>query len=251
MTKARLQGLPMHALLELSHKENLDVDPDMTREELIESLFEAFEEDRRERESLNNLIIKIEESKFALSQDDFTDLTPETNGTNIPEKYDSTYVKVLLRDPTWAFAYWEVRTADQEALGSEWGFVGYALRVYELDLPTDPLKNYFQIPVQQATGSRYFNLPENGKYYQVELHALFEKESRFLGRSSSFYAPVDHPPYSYLAGEAGVRQRKLLELSGLLICEPKRDQAPEEQAEAQAAIPQRIGDLNESMFLED
>jgi len=111
MTRERLEGLPMTVLLDLSRKENLSVDPEISPEELVEELLEAYDEDRRERENLQNLILKIEQTKFE-------SLPPHpaspsfTQEPVLPASYDDNTVNLVLRDPSWALVLWEVRKKD-------------------------------------------------------------------------------------------------------------------------------------------
>ena len=126
MTRERLEGLPMTVLLELSEKENLSVDPEIARDELIEELLEAYEDDRRERETLQNLILKIEQAKFD---------TPAVSTQNfvqepvLPASYDDNSVAFVLRDPAWALVLWEVRKKDLDAWTQDAGFRGLSLKV--------------------------------------------------------------------------------------------------------------------------
>lgn len=241
MTRARLEGMPLPLLQDLIQRESLDVSPHSAREDLVEALWEAFEEDRKEKEQLNSLITRIEEAKFALFDGDEHGYAPEDRWT-LPETYDETGVSLILRDPNWAFVYWDVKASAYEELQAEYGFKGLILRVFESDKPhltTQDDNAFFTIGLETPYGSQYINLPEQGKYYMVELRGqILEKETRLLARSKFIYAPLDHP--SYVISSEGAK--KLLELSGLSICEPSRGKPEPEQKKR---IPQRIGDMDE------
>ncbi len=247
MTRDRLEGLPLSALLELSRKENLDFDPEASREDLIEELLEAYEEDQREREKLKNLIIKIEESKFSLHAEDLTRVEPEPVLPELLEAYDDDTVLLFLRDPTWALAVWEVRKSIQESWAKEISFRSFGLKVLEKEAKDGDVISSFLIPLSQAVGTRYIHLPTAGSWYQLELHALFERETRFLSRTTALQAPFDEPPYLEKASE-DPQKKRLLELSGLKLCEPYQETVTE--GKASSGIPQRVGDWDESVFEE-
>ncbi|MEI8094079.1 MAG: DUF4912 domain-containing protein [Spirochaetales bacterium] len=254
MTRERLDGLPMQALLELSRKESLEVDPDLGRDELIEELFEAFEEDRRERETLNNLIIKMEQAKFSGLGERTGESALSPRDPLVPEAYDENRISLVLRDPTWALALWEVRRKDQDTLGQDYAFRGYGLKVLEHPqqvsrAPSDPAPHpVFLIPVPQAQGTRYIHLPTAGRWYSLELHALYERESRLLGRSALVFTPPELPANPLDRKGLTAAEKRILELSGAWICETNVGPVPGAGAGSSSAIPQRVGDWDEGVL---
>ncbi len=251
MTRERLDGLPMHALLELSRKESLEVDYDLPRDELIGELFEAFEEDRRERESLNNLIVKMEQSKFAGLSDDKPEPTVADMDPRIPESYDENRISLVLRDPTWALAIWEVKRKDQKVSGQDYEFRGYGLKVMEhphhVDALPDPAaKAVFLIPIPQALGTRYIHLPTPGRWYSLELHVLHDRETRFLRRSLLIFSPKELPANPLDRKGLGLHHKRMLELSGARACETNvKLPVSSQESLTVAAIPQRIGGFDD------
>lgn len=245
MTRARLEGMPLTLLQELIQKESLDLPPQATREELIESLWDAYEEDRREKESLNNLIARIEQAKFALFEPD-EPLVPEQGPVpELPPSYDDTFVGLLLRDPDWAFAYWDVKNSVLTELQEEFGYKGLILRVFDTAKPhlTPADQNsYFTINLTEGSGSQYINLPEAGRHYMVELRAqILEKETRLLARSRFIHNFVGTELPVFASGKEGENQKKLLELSGWAVQEARHSELQPE--EIRRRIPQRIGDM--------
>jgi len=255
MTRERLDGLPMNALLELSRKENLDLDPSLSRDAVIEELLEVFEEDRRERETLNNLITKIEQSKFSLLAEDPALGPLPFKEPLIPEAYDENRISLVLRDPTWALAIWEIRKKDQESFSQEYAFRGYGIKVFEHSqgavTPLTESRSVFLIPITQAFGTRYIHLPVPGHWYSLELHVLLERETRLLAKSGLIFSPPELPPNPLDRKGLTKNQRRLLELSGALSCETLRSRPIDEASGvAKAGIPQPVGDWDETVFAE-
>jgi len=242
MTRDRLEGLPMTVLLELSEKENLTVDEGCSRQELIEDLLEVYEDDRRERETLQNLIIKIEQTKFAsLSTRPSASFTQEPV---LPAFYDDYTVDLVLRDPSWALVLWEVRKKDLDTWTQDPSFRGLAIRVLEYAAPDTSCLTFFPIPVPQGAGSRYLHLPTPGRWYAIELHAQFERESRALARSALLLTPPELPDDPKDRPGLTPEQVRLLEVSGSALCETARERVEA----APSAFPQRIGTWDDSAF---
>ncbi len=246
MTRARLEGMPLALLQELIVKESLDLSPQANREELIETLWDAYEEDKREKEQLNNLITRIEEAKFALFDGEAYSYRETVKEIVLPESYDETMVSLILRDPNWAFVYWDVKSSVYNELSQEYGFKGLILRVFDSTKPhltSADQSSFFSISLENTSGSQYINLPEQGRFYMVELRGqLLEKESRLLSRSRFIFAPSDRRSYELAPGKEGENQKKMLELSGINFCEATRGKVEQDQ---KRRIPQRIGDMDD------
>ena len=164
----------------------------------------------------------------------------------IPQRYDEDRVRLILRDPTWALAIWEVRKSIEDSWAGEASFRGLILKVTErVKAETSPVSSFI-LPVTQAVGTRYLHLPHPGRFYQVELLGQFDRETRPLSHSGIVEAPSEGPPYEALL-ESDPQKRRFLELSGLKLCEPYQEST--EQPEA-SSIPQRVGGWDESIFEE-
>lgn len=243
MTRERLEGLPMTVLLDLSKKENLSVDHGITRNELIEDLLEAYEEDRRERETLQNLILKIEQAKFA-SVSSGALPSAFTQEPVLPGPYDDNSVDLVLRDPAWALGLWEVRKKDLDSWTQDPAFRGLSLRVVEYTAPGTAALTFFPIPVPQGAGSRYLHLPTPGRWYALELHVQTDRESRLLARSPMILAPPELPDDPKERPGLTPAQVKILEASASALCET----AKEHPEAVSTGYPQRIGGWDDSAF---
>jgi hypothetical protein len=230
-------------LLELARKENLSADEALSHEDLVEDLLEVYEEDRRERETLQNLILKIEQTKFA-SLSPRTAPAAFTQEPVLPAAYDDNSVDLVLRDPSWALVLWEVRKKELDGWTQDPSFRGLSLRVLEYAAPQTACLTFFPIPVPQGAGSRYLHLPTPGHWYSLELHAQFDRESRLLARSATLQAPPELPNDPKDRPGLTAAQVKLLEVSGSALCETAREK-PEALG---SGYPQRIGVWDDAAF---
>ena len=242
MTEERLQLLPEDFLREIAVKEGINVNETIDKQDLIDLILDAIEEDREENSMANNPAMRIKERKFDITlneQFDFDeDLYP------LPEKYNETKIVLLLRDPVWAYAYWDIKESEISSL--KFGALNgdLFLRVYEMKMSEFEKKNisdFSDIPVTLDDNSWYINLPETGIYYCVELILKSSVSEKVLCRSNTVKSPL------WEIGDMG----NLKEMKGtgndLLIVAGAYDLS---ELEATGKIPQRIISMIDSDFLE-
>jgi len=125
----------------------------------------------------------------------------------LPRQYNITFIEVIIRDPFWAFVFWEIKTQDKEQFEKDPDFQGFYLKVSPC-VASAPA-SAFTIPVSQNDTAWYLGLSlvaEQGKtlsaetqsdqkQYKVELCAG-TKEETVLAVSNPFKLPLLHelPP---------------------------------------------------------
>ncbi|QEN07912.1 DUF4912 domain-containing protein [Oceanispirochaeta crateris] len=187
MTEERLFSFSYEQLLEISNRGNIFVTPGVDKETLISLLMDAFEEDRDEREELNNLAIQMEARKFSVSRDEELDLGQDDD-LELPLRYNDTSATLLLRDPSWVFCYWDLEDKKVDEIQNSPGFQGLLLRVVELntkEYSQDNVLDYFDIPIKFNDYRRYINLPSVDTCYCVEIRAVVEDKDYLITRSNS------------------------------------------------------------------
>jgi hypothetical protein len=112
----------------------------------------------------------------------------------IPRQYNITFIDVIVRDPLWAFVFWEVKEHDRELFERDPDFSGYILRV-------SPAGDYsrgdlsFTVQVDSGDAARYLGFseypPEDFREgaFQVELCAGLGGSREALAVSRSFRLP--------------------------------------------------------------
>ena len=187
MTEERLYSFSYEQLLEISNRGNIPVTPGVDKNTLVTLILDAFEEDRNEREELNNLAIQMEARKFSISQDEELDLGQDDD-LELPLRYNETGATLLLRDPSWVFCYWDLEDKKVDEIRNTPGFQGLLLRVVELntrDYHKDNILDYFDIPIKFSDYRRYINLPAEDTFYCVEIRAVVEDKDYLVTRSNS------------------------------------------------------------------
>lgn len=213
MNLEKLSTLADDALLTLADKLGLMVPADLERSFLIEALLEALEEDSEEREGALDSSERIEETKYGGSGTDFLE-TSLDSGWCSDNRYNDTMVRLLVRDTSWAFAFWDVNDEERAQLrAGETGtaFQGFFLRVMEENgRETSRSADHFDIPVGESDLQWYINLPQPDSRYRIDLCCRIGGKTRVLARSN-----VVQTPRGSLAEDSSVMDGKTVELLAL------------------------------------
>jgi uncharacterized protein len=186
MTKERLQSLSYKSLLEIAERDHLAYDEGIDKEALITLVLDSLEEERRDREKLNNLAVRIEATKYNVSLDEEFDFS-SAEEINLPERYNETKIMLMLREPTWGFVYWDLKFDLIKNFESDNAFEGLFLRMVELSDRTyrkDDVLDYFDIPVNISDRRRYIRFPNEDTFYMIELYSLDNGQEKLISRSN-------------------------------------------------------------------
>jgi uncharacterized protein len=119
--------------------------------------------------------------------------------TNLPERYADHRLEVLVRDPNWAYAYWDLNPTKVRNLLKSAGLnaskAHWLLRVYSADLPPAEDKgHYFDVDIDIQGGNYYLNLSRPGARFIVEI-GVMEVSGLFRSTAQShpIILPLDHP----------------------------------------------------------
>jgi hypothetical protein len=153
---------------------------------------------------------------------------PRTNPfltVRIPERYNITYIRALVRDPLWFFVFWEVKESLGEQLLKTDDFEGLCLRINALKKAA--VFSSYSVPVGNNDKAWYLDFPVEGDEFFVELCARVGGREDVLAKTRSF-----HQPDILLAREGDVNL--LAALSGIrdlpVLREKTRGNAPRENA---------------------
>ncbi len=175
MRKKELVGLLKKRNIKISGKEKKD--------ELIKLLIEEDEK------KLKNKISSTSQYKKENQEKKDNNYTSYTNEEIIPERYNETKIVLLVRDPHWLFAYWDIADKKMEELQDNVNIEDsiWILRVHKIDE-----KKYFDISLVPDATNWYINVPEGGKEYQVEIGIKDEKGNFIsIATSNSVATPPD------------------------------------------------------------
>jgi len=114
--------------------------------------------------------------------------------SEIPHGYNRTRISVLVRDPEWIFAFWDIAEATRAELGlNRAGAMGLMLRLHDVTGIAFNGTNAVStedIPVNSGATSWYVHVPTKGRRYVVDLGVL-ASDGAFhqIARSQPFDMP--------------------------------------------------------------
>jgi uncharacterized protein len=218
----RLESFSIEELYSLADKMGLDLPPSLARLFIVEEILDALAEDSEDRRSSQGEAVHVDEKKFCGSELDDIEMDEDCD-RSVESRYNETMIRAMVRDPSWAFAYWDVADSEIVGLRGDEPTAGLFLRVAEISpIGEDPAsagdahKDYFDIPVADDDRQWYINLPRGGVRFRIDLcarHPGQASKTRVLARSND----VASPRQSLSAPASGLDDDRLsmLALSGI------------------------------------
>jgi len=137
----------------------------------------------------------------------------------VPRQHSLSMIEVLVRDPLWAFVFWEIRDYDQRLYETTEDFEGYCLRVLPLkeDTQQPDMAASFTVDVGTQDNSWYLGFPpDSGCFFKVELCVHREEKYIALASSRPFKMPRLIGTRRGACGEIqALYQNPLAQLSGI------------------------------------
>jgi uncharacterized protein len=145
LTRAYLESLATGDLLAIADKLGIDLPNNSDRVFIIEELL-----DFSSRE---------EGGSSGGNEPEITDLVV-TEAAPLPKQYNITFIEVMIRDPLWAFVFWEIKASEKEQFEKDDNFDGYYLKVSRLDNSPSGNRNsgLFVVPVRPDDTAWYLSL---------------------------------------------------------------------------------------------
>jgi hypothetical protein len=154
LTRVSLEGLTTGELVKLADLYGLDIPPGLDRLFIIGELLEIAPEGEDE-EAQGPL-----EGSLVLE-------TGLPEPVPLPKQYNISFIEVMIRDPLWAFVFWEVKTFDREVFEKAPDFGGYYLKVSPWkprgNVPRSEGEGVFTVPVETGDTVRYLGFSPEGE----------------------------------------------------------------------------------------
>jgi len=153
------------------------------------------------KEELGMQELKIEQSKFYSGQ--MSKLSRRNLREELPSEYGQDKLVLLVRDPWWIYAYWELtsQTLDKikKELGAAFSGARHILRVYDISniiFNGNNAHRFFDIQVNEYANNWYIDTAGPGRSWCVDLGLLLS-DGRFIKilRSNTVQTPLDGPSW--------------------------------------------------------
>ena len=146
LTRVYLESLSADELFALADKFSIDIPTGLQRVFVIEALLESAFGNEESTEAIDNI------------QADFL------QAAALPVQYNITFINVMIRDPLWAYVFWEIRVHDREVFENAPDFKGYCLLVVPVRSDDSPVQGFvaedsFIVPLSIHDNGLYLNFP--------------------------------------------------------------------------------------------
>ena len=173
-----LESLSTGELVKLADNYGIDIPPGLERIFIIEELLEYANAEEQE--------VKDE-----------IQINPSySEPVALPKQYNISYIEVIIRDPLWVFAFWEIKGHDREMHENAQDFNGYCLRVIPLGEGKTELnskEDSFTVPISANDSARYLGFAEHSPQasgrYIVKLGVIRGDSELHIASSAPFYLP--------------------------------------------------------------
>ena len=192
MNRISLTDSSYEALLRLADTYGVDVPLEADRATLEELVSDAIDEWEQDHKQANNHSVRIEETKYEVQAESLQAPDAVAEDVELPASYNETRIVLMLRDPAWAFAYWDLRESDAAAFAKSEQFGGLALRVFAMADPEAAVESVGEvsdIPVTLIDNSWYIHLPEQETFYRIGLVAFDGGDGQLLAVSNVVAVP--------------------------------------------------------------
>jgi hypothetical protein len=200
LSRPWLESLSTGELIKMADSFGIDIPPGLERIFIIEELLENSEDDKQEA------TVELE-------------VNPSySEAVALPKHYNISFIEIVIRDPLWVFAFWEIKGHDREAHENANDFNGYCLRVIPLNegenIPRSR-ENSFTVAIGADDSARYLGFTEQpqqacGRYIVLLCAVRGETEVQLAAS-----APFDLPRLIKHETISGMDQDILVHLSGI------------------------------------
>lgn len=157
LSRQYLESLSTTDLITIADDYGIDIPDNLNRRFIIGELMEAGEEllasDENESEE------ELKEDNSAVSDE-------------LPKSYNHTKINTLLRNPAWAFVFWDIREADSTMLKKN-SITSLILSIQFYDNKfTEKSSDSFELQVSSEDREQYVLLPAGKKFYSINLEYI-------------------------------------------------------------------------------
>jgi len=199
VTRVKLESLSTGELIKLADTYGIDIPSGLERIFIIEEILEYANAD--EQEPKEDLVVVPSYSESVL----------------LPKQYNISYLDVMIRDPLWAFVFWEIKSHDRETHENAVDFKGYFLRVIPLiegETEQQAKEKSFTVSVAPTDSARYLGFAEHSSNsmvrYIIKLNVLRGDNEVQIASSRHFDLPALYENESI----AELSKNPLINLSG-------------------------------------
>jgi len=199
-SRSWLESLSTAELVKLAEDFGVDIPPGLERIFIIEEL-----------------LLESAYLSEPKTEEDIQIIPSYTESVVLPKQYNISFIEVIIRDPLWAYVFWEIKSHDRETHENADDFKGYCLRVIPLVEGENIRKskeNSFTVSIDKEDSARYLGFAEHSQQvecrYVIKLGVIRGESELQIAVSQPFTMPrlIDN------AALCGINSNPLVRLSG-------------------------------------
>jgi len=179
LSRHQLESLSTPELVKLAEDFGIDIPPGLERIFIIEEL-----------------LLESAYLSEPKTEEEIQIIPSYTEPVALPKQYNISYVEVIIRDPLWAYVFWEIKSHDRESHENTDDFNGYFLRViplFEGENIQKSKENSFTVLIDKDDNARYLGFAEHSPQtegrYVIKLGAIRGESEVQIAVSQPFNMP--------------------------------------------------------------
>lgn len=202
LTLAHLETLSSADLIALADDYGIDIPDNLNRRFIIGELLEVAEEYKRAAPPAPVMNVDGD--------------VPEESA-ELPASFNETEISVILRNPAWAFVYWDISADALKRISESPRFKNMVLRVSYFENESDSIPvEYYDLQVSMRDRDQYILLEAGKKFLRVDLTAVFsDGSSDSLSISKKISLPESPAIFAKALPGQEIDIPEILEISGL------------------------------------
>lgn len=155
LSRKHLDSLSTADLIDLAEDYGIDIPDDLSRRFIIGELLEVAEDMRENENRAGDVLITDEEAP----------------GTAVlPKSYNDTKIYAVLRNPAWAFVFWDLKESERQRIEKAENGESLFLRVRFFDTDSDEKpSDSFDMKVTLSSNEQYVLIPAGKRYAVIDL----------------------------------------------------------------------------------
>ncbi|MCR5290832.1 MAG: DUF4912 domain-containing protein [Treponema sp.] len=195
LTRSYLETLSSTDLISLANDFDIDVPVDLNRRFIIGELLEVANDSHKDDDV--DMIISTEESDFGDTE------------ARLPDSYNDTMINAVLRNPAWAFVYWDISEADSH-------YAEMLLCVLFFDTENDEQSSdSFTVKINPNDHEQYVLLPAGKTCFSIDLRGKNHDKMSVLASSPRICIPHGCEYLNTLQPGKNIEMSEILSLSGM------------------------------------
>ncbi|MBQ1948970.1 MAG: DUF4912 domain-containing protein [Treponema sp.] len=200
ITRAFLETLSFSDLVKVADEYGIDVPEDLNRTFLIGEILEV----------VSDMDNSMHQQEMIISDDEYV---AEENEIGV-RSYNITEVQIMLRNPAWAFVYWNISDSDRISLDK--AFISQMMLRISSFSEKDQIKpdDFFDIQISKDDDGQYVLLPAGKKFFRIDLLFNIDGIIDILSSSKVLEMPVGAEVLSDMRPGRNEDVSEIMKLSG-------------------------------------